>query len=224
MNFKFTSAYTLLKRVFDLVYFDKNDNEQVFDYQWDCNRKSNLIVVVGENASGKSFLRRLMSAVAGKAKIESIPVSMEGRQMSGVVRSFIYGDEQRDATGKNSALTVLTGIKTCQGRESDHIIIWDEPDLGLSESWSTSMGWTLRDFAQNLPEHTLAAVVITHNKALLRELVPLKPHFVHLGDEEIASLEQWLCHTHKGPARVSNPKYRARWDDVFGKKTDDKLN
>ena len=29
--------------------------------------------------------------------------------------------------------------------------------------------------------------------------------------------------SHKGPARVSNPKYRAGWDDVFGKKTDDKL-
>jgi predicted ATPase len=190
MSYEFKTASELLQLAFDLVYF--RPEEDLLQYQWAESSKSRFVVVVGENASGKSVLRRILSALAARAKVEAIPVSMEHRQTGGIERSFIYGSETYDATGKNSAQTVLSGITTCQGRNKDHIIIWDEPDLGLSEAWSRSMGQTLRGFAESPPTHTLAAVVVTHSKPLLRELVAAKPHFVHLGDQEFGSLEEWL--------------------------------
>jgi energy-coupling factor transporter ATP-binding protein EcfA2 len=190
-KYTFKNASKMLKLAFDLSYFDPA--EKVIDYRWDPKQsKSNFVVVVGENAAGKSFLRRILSSVAHRAKIEAMPVSMEHRQTGGAINAFVYGSETYDATGKNSAGTVLTGIKTCQGRETPHIIIWDEPDLGLSESWARSMGQTFRGFAESLPENTKAAVVITHSKPLLRELVAANPQFVYLGTQAIDTLEQWL--------------------------------
>lgn len=187
-NDSFNNANKLLELAFSLAYFD--EAEGVMPYRW-TPTKSNFVVVVGENASGKSFLRRILSALASRAEVGSIPISMEGRATSGIASAFVYGDETYDATGKNSAITVLTGIKTCRGRDKPHIIIWDEPDIGLSDSWAQSMGITLRGFAESLPELTRAAVVITHNKTLLRELLQVKPHFVCFG-QDIGSLEEWL--------------------------------
>lgn len=185
---KFKTATKLLSMAFKLAYFD--EDEGIIKYRW-TPAKSNFVVVVGENASGKSFLRRVLSALAHRAEVESIPVSMEGRQMGGIIRSFVYGDETVDATGKNSAVTVLTGISTCRAREKPHIIVWDEPDIGLSDAWARSMGVKLREFALELPKLTYTAVVITHNKALLRELLPVNPHFVCFG-QEVSTLEDWL--------------------------------
>jgi hypothetical protein len=105
----------------------------------------------------------------------------------------VYGDEEHDATGVNSIRTVLTGIKTCEGREKPHVIIWDEPDIGLSEGNAASVGATLAKFAANLPKHTRAAIVITHRKALVQELLRVKPHYLYLGSDSCPeSLEAWV--------------------------------
>ena len=191
-KFTFKNANKLLKIAFDSYYFDPEEN--VLHYQWTPN-KNNFIIIVGENATGKSFLRRILMSIAKNAGVEYMNISMEQRTCSSGFNAFIYGSEQWEATGNNSTKTVLAGIKTCKERKTDHIIVWDEPDLGLSESWSISMGQKIQTFAQKIPKHTLAAVLITHNKPLLKELLSVKHNFVYLGTEKIESLEQWLEYT-----------------------------
>jgi len=193
MTFAFKTAKKLLELTFELDYFQPGASKETpIPYHWTPARKSNFVVVVGENASGKSFLRRVLSAVAHKTKVEPMTVSMEGRQTGGFERAFIYGDEGRSATGNLSCNSVLTGISTCKSRDKPHIIVWDEPDLGLSDSWAKSMGITFQEFANDLPEKTLAVVVITHNSNLLRELISVDHHFVCLGDEGYENLTSWV--------------------------------
>ena len=151
-------------------------------------------MVVGDNATGKSLFRRLVCQLTREAGYEPIHISMQGRTTEHFSRAFIYGAEDWESTGQISAHTVTLGIKTCQDRTNKHVIFWDEPNLGLSDSWSAGMGVAFRDFAMKLPEHTVAAFVVTHSKALLKQLVPAKPHYVAFGVNAPASLEEWLDH------------------------------
>jgi energy-coupling factor transporter ATP-binding protein EcfA2 len=164
-----------------------------------CHRvdgDGNLVVIVGENASGKSFLRRILTALCREADIEMMPISMEGRGGSyGGLRGFIYGDESWQSTGECSSVTVVTGIKTCQGREKPHVIFWDEPDLGLSDGWAAGMGIALRQFADTMPKLTYGAFVVTHSRALVSELLPANPHYLHVGTDPAnapPTLEAWV--------------------------------
>ncbi len=196
MSFKFTTARTLLDRIFDLAYFHEEDGAVAIPYHR-VDGRNRLIVIVGENASGKSFFRRIVQSVCRKNKIECIPISAEGRRQIAYSPwlTFVYGDESYEATGVNSTNTVLSGIKTCRGREEKHVIFWDEPDLGLSDSWAAGVGQQLCKFAQDLPEKTVAAFVVSHNRALVRELLPAEPFYLHLGvdtAEAPATLQQWI--------------------------------
>lgn len=211
MSFNFKNAKELLELAFNQVLFD---DEDLLPYQWTPSHGSDFVVIVGENASGKSLFRRLLSTIAHKTKTETMAISMEGRKtMYGPASAFVYGDESYDATSKNSAQTVLAGIRTCEKRDSSHIIIWDEPDIGLSESWAKSMGITFKAFAENLPQNTLSAVVITHSKPLLRKLLKVDHHFIYLGSQKIISLEEWLKFSPKvlpleELSKICNERYR----------------
>lgn len=150
-----------------------------------------LLLVLGDNATGKSLVRRSLCLLCQDAGIESIPISMHGRSTT-FLRGFIYGDESYQSTGEISAATVLKGISTCQTRTSAHIMIWDEPDLGMSEEYSQAAGIEIYRLAQNPPEHTVAIVVSSHSRYLVRELLPLHPHYICMGKTPPPTLEAWL--------------------------------
>lgn len=155
--------------------------------------ESLLVVVAGENGSGKSLFRRVICQIARAANVEAIHISLEGRADGGVIRAMVYGSEADDSTGDNSATTVVTGIRTCRSRENPHIIVWDEPDIGLSDGHAAGVGILLREFVENPGKHTRAVFVTSHNRHLLGQLVAAKPHFMCLGDERTETLEQWLA-------------------------------
>lgn len=167
----------LLKRVFDTRFFDpKEECGPAIEYFWHPG-ESPLVIVVGDNASGKSFFRRIVSSVCGsvdKFKSEMINISMQGRcggSMYGPMRAMVYGDESWESTGTLSAHTVSTGISTCKGRKGKHLMFWDEPDVGLSDNYAAGIGVDIAGFAKECTQTTLACCVITHRKALLRQIV-----------------------------------------------------
>lgn len=149
-----------------------------------------ILIITGENASGKSFIRRLIQLSCKQEKVELIHLSQEARTMGWITSAFVYGSESYDSTGYNSSNTITTGISTCQSRESDHYILWDEPDIGLSERYSGGVGVAIRKFVENLPKHTRGCVVITHSKALVKQLLSLNPSHLRLGDD--LSLNDWM--------------------------------
>jgi hypothetical protein len=199
LSFSFSNLSQLLDEVLWFPYFEPEDEKEaaIPVLRVPGAKKNPLVVVVGDNAGGKSFFRRVVSVVAGHATkdTEFIHLSMEGRMQSVAWRSFIYGDEQYHCTGENSGGTVLTGIRTCLDRESRHVIFWDEPDLGLSDSWAAGMGQTLAQFSKDATKHTLAAFVVTHSKALVGQLLGTQPTYLHVGkapEKAPQTLQEWL--------------------------------
>lgn len=194
LGFKFDNARTLVDEALSLDYF--SDEDPAIPYVWKPGKTTNpLVVVTGENAGGKSFFRRCVSAVCQDVKIECIGISMEARRTINYNPwlLFVYGDEQYDATGINSINTVLQGIKTCQSRDKPHVIVWDEPDVGLSEGNAASVGKAIAEFTQAAPAHTLASIVVTHRKALVQELQENDPHYLYLGGKGPATVAKWLA-------------------------------
>lgn len=197
--FKVTDAGTLLSEVLSLAYFHPLPAEEGGETPIPVFHRpgeGSLIVVVGENASGKSFFRRLVKAVCSmcQPRIECIDISMEGRGREyGGFRGFIYGSEEWDSTGVNSTHTVITGIRTCRSRETPHTIFWDEPDLGLSENGAAGMGMAIAAYMRSPNPLTLAACVVTHSKPLARELAALNPHYLFVGGGNVPqTLQDWL--------------------------------
>lgn len=145
------------------------------------------VLAVGENGSGKSFLRKVI-----QSRYDHVySVSMEGRR--GVAynpaTALMYGDEGMDPTGLNSARMIQQGIRTSRGAEKDHIMIFDEPDLGMSEGLAMGTGSAFQEFLKDPPPRLLACVIITHSRPLLRKLS--LPHtFLHFGGK--GTLEDYL--------------------------------
>jgi hypothetical protein len=161
-----------------------------------------LFLVLGENAGGKSFFRRCVYQCVKldtrSTITEVIHLSMQGRTGdtgAGPYKSFIYGDEETRSTGENSASTIRGALRTCHGRENDHFLYWDEPDIGMSEGAAAGAGITIADFVTSLPEHTKGVFITTHSRALVERLLPVQPHYIHLGcapDQAPQTLQAWL--------------------------------
>lgn len=188
-----TPAERLVKFVLSLDYFAGDD--PAIPAVW-AKGKSRLFLVLGENAGGKSFFRRLINAAAHEKSRtkEVIALSMQGRT-GAYMKSLIYGSEGYEATGANTAHTITMAIQTCRSRNEDHFLYWDEPDVGLSEGATLGVGREIAKFVRKLPDHTRAVFVTTHSRALVRDLVCCDPHYIHLGtpvEDAPATLEAWL--------------------------------
>lgn len=196
-EFEFSSPTALLDIILDLAYFHEDGEHPPAIPFHRVDGAGKVILIVGDNASGKSFCRRIVQLICRDANVECMAISVEGRRKVSYMPwlTFVYGDEEHEATGVNSTHTVLTGVKTSEGREGKHVIFWDEPDLGLSESWAAGIGQKLCAFAQNPPEHLQAALIVSHSRALVREMLPANPFYLHLGvraEEAPPTLKDWV--------------------------------
>lgn len=189
---KIRSKHALLDKALSLAFFRPFRGHGVAIPTHRVDRNSRLVVCVGDNASGKSVFRRIVSQLCQRDKIEPIRISMEGRTTS-TMFGMVYGDEGWESTGVCSARTVLKGIETCRSRNRRHIMFWDEPDLGLSDVWAAAMGRSICEFVQSMPKKTVATFVVTHSKALVRQLLPARPTALFFGEVKYNSLEDWIA-------------------------------
>ncbi len=95
----------------------------------------------------------------------------------------MYGDETTESTGVISVSNILGAEHNSRKREHSHFVIFDEPDIGLSESYQSAVGELLVQFVRNLPTQARGVVVVTHSRRILRELLPLHPHHLRCGDD-----------------------------------------
>lgn len=152
-----------------------------------------VIVLVGDNASGKSFFRRLFAAhLHENNKYEIMKISQEGRSTEGIQRAFLYGSENDEATSVISAKTIIKGLQTTRKREEEHYLIYDEPEIGMSEECQLGSALYMRDQLQDWPALLKGLLVTTHSKAIARELLTL-PHskFIWLGQPD-KTVADWL--------------------------------
>lgn len=184
------SIEKMLRRACGTQYFSGPEAPFSASYHPGAGR---LVIVTGENATGKSLLGKVLQSYVSKALKKDwtfMRIGMERRTAGGVDNALIFGPEYEESTGAISAKCVVAGIRTCRNADYRHVVYLDEPDCGLSESYQTAMGRALAEFAEDMPEMTEVMFVVTHSKRLVGMLSRLDPHFLRLGDG--LSLGEWL--------------------------------
>ena len=150
---------------------------------------SKLVIITGDNACGKSFIRKLVQCLCSKENLECIHLSQQGRATSGIMRAMIYGSEEDESTGYISAKTINSAINTSRLREKPHSLFFDEPEIGLSENNSAAVGIKLKEFFDNPPANLQFAFVATHCRTLVRYL-GINHWHLRLGGSP--DLQNWL--------------------------------
>ena len=158
-----------------------------------------VVVLAGDNASGKSLLAQAVAACAYKHhQIEPMVASMATRAGGGMGAAMVYGSEGHSATNILSVAAARTALTSIPGRLKFHhaaLAILDEPDIGLSEGYAQAFGQVLAEHIKALPDANWAVLLITHSRPLVRSLVEhlgVRPTFVHAGPK--STLEHWLTH------------------------------
>jgi hypothetical protein len=196
-DYPFTAASpaVLVQECLTLDYFHPNDDGVVPIPVTFNEGEGKIILAVGDNASGKSFFRRIVQAVCHKAGVECIHLSMQGRTNGDLGGAFqrivVYGTETDESTGRNSVNTILGAIRTSQSREGKHVLFFDEPDLGLSDTWAASIGAELLKYSGESKDNLVAAFIVTHNRELVWSVLPGHPHSLCFNDKP-TTLGEWV--------------------------------
>ena len=144
--------------------------------------KEKLIVITGSNASGKSLLRRIIANNGRKNNLFVADLSHERRTTSDITRAFIYGDENSDSTGNITAKSLIGLFKSSIKWKQNHLLIIDEPEIGLSEEAQMGMGIYIRERIESSSNKLQKIIIFTHSKHILNELNKINHHYHHIGN------------------------------------------
>lgn len=150
-----------------------------------------LLVVTGENATGKSLVRRALTKFARQDGLQVMDISPEGKARGGIAGAMIYGTEEDQSTGSNSARTIRKAILTARARQEPHLLVLDEPDAGLSDDYAAGAGAEIARFCSDCPEATRLVVVVSHRRSLVGELSKMRPAQLCLGG--CPQMGEWLA-------------------------------
>ena len=156
-------------------------------------RGREVLVVVGPNAVGKSLFRRLLSTFLKKRNnLEVMHLSQEGRTDSGFLVPMVYGRENQEATSVISARTLVTGLRTSRGRKKNHVLLYDEPEIGMAEEMQAGAARWLAKELRSWPDKLSGIIVMTHSRYFVQELIQLpKSKFICLGGR-YSTADAWL--------------------------------
>jgi len=159
-----------------------------------------VLVVVGGNASGKSFLRRLLSAFIRqyykdkKEEVGVVSISQEMRTSQNIGNVFVYGSEDWEATGLitcNSVVGVLRNIRE-NGGWGKNVIVIDEPEIGLSDETQSALAIHVREQIENWPDNLVGIVVMTHSRYFMRELNKVEGFKMLDLDGKYKTVDDWV--------------------------------
>lgn len=159
----------------------------------------NVVVIVGENASGKSVLFKTLTQALRPHGITGITISIRertGGNDGGLRRTMMFGQEAQMSTGHVSVSVIERGFRNARNwaeQGNPNVLMLDEPELGLSDGYAGALGDYLAQEVQTLPEKAHGLVVVTHSRSLVRRLchaLPVRPHLIVMG-ETPRTLEQW---------------------------------
>ncbi len=159
-----------------------------------------ITLILGDNASGKSLVFRLIGQMANRHGILPATVSIRERSgagssgMEGMRRMFMFGDEAEQSTGATSLQAVLDGLSSLE-RDKPSILGLDEPEMGLSDGYARALGEMIGMRATTPPVSSCGIVVVTHSRSLvagLRKGLDADPGIVWTSGEH-ASLDEWIA-------------------------------
>lgn len=133
-------------------------------------KKGDKVLLVGPNASGKSFFRKLLSRNKKLGdKVKHVHASMALRTGSfpemGALSSMLH-DNDDDATSYSTISNVTKAIESCASYIKDgttcslHI---DEPEIGFGAELQLGTGTWLRGMLEGMSHQPVLTMVTTHS-------------------------------------------------------------
>jgi hypothetical protein len=179
--------------------FAKNGGPLVATFQ-EGHPESHVLLIAGDNASGKSLMIRMLASSLNEDKIEPLQVSMKYRTMAGVHRAFMFGPlgDGKDSTGNISLAAIRGALGAAENRNSPCWVMLDEPDTGLADGYCAAMGTYLANFGNRVPLNACQGMsVVTHSRKLVSSMLftlEKTPHFLCFSDykDQEDLLQAWL--------------------------------
>ena len=162
-----------------------------------------VILVTGDNGSGKSMLVQDLRAWCKKFHDVDATISISIRERTGsgyadpLMKSMVFGMEDQQSTGGLSVGVTQRAFNNLDmwSESGRHIaMVLDEPEIGLSQSYATPLGELIAKSFLALKSPTAGLVVVTHNRGLAKSLVEHlgeAPTFCFMGPEPVA-LDTWM--------------------------------
>lgn len=181
-----------------------NEEECPFKLKFVQSAKpSNICLVLGDNASGKSlFVEIARNRAAMNHEIKNICVSIRERTGAGTTdigslrRSMMFGDETEQSTGSTSIGVLINALNQAKEFENYKLVVLDEPEIGLSVSYSEALAQLIVENANQAENAFL--LVVTHRKESVAKFLELCDGNVHaalLGG--VQSVDEWLNSKHQ---------------------------
>lgn len=179
------------ERHYALLNIEK-DGELIFPKISINNANSNIVIIYGENASGKSLFSTLIEQCARSEKIGCRNACMRNRTSSGIERAFVFGDEGSQSTGATSLSVAIKCLSNTVKEDKNAIAILDEPDVGLSDYYTPTLGKYIADQMIDAQEH-IGLVLVSHSKLLMKSFLETynKP-ISAIGINTDLSLQDWI--------------------------------
>lgn len=163
-----------------------------------------LVLIVGENASGKSLAFRLLAQLAGSHDV--LPITLSIRERTGVGtmgmermrRAMIFGEEDENSTGATSARVIQSGFHNVE-REKPSILGLDEPEIGLSDGYAEALGEFIGASTAKAGPNCCGVIVVTHSRRLVEGLVRglgSEPTLIDMSSTH-ATVADWISTTEK---------------------------
>jgi len=177
-----------------------NSEETPFKVQY-IEGDPRFVLILGDNASGKSLAFRLLKSRLSDAGKRVAIVSIRERvgnpfnDMGGFAKTLMYGYEHEQSTGATT-LQVLNKAFKHLGGEGYDVVGIDEPEIGMSERLHAALGENIFNKYMEHPEGSV--ILITHSRRLLRSLLsrlPSPPTTLlcsHVSSPLHPSLDAWL--------------------------------
>jgi len=179
------------------------DHHKVFDeaVKIKCIQEGDpeFIFIIGENASGKSYLSKLTCAYFDQVLKERVfNWGMGHRTTSeGFEKIAVYGDqyEVQESTGNITVASLLRVLKqSSEYCEDKHVVVLDEPECGLAERFTIPLAALISENINDKPALRRGFAVVSHNRKLLAEIERVsdkKPTVFVLGEFN-KGYKQWI--------------------------------
>ncbi len=130
------------------------------------DQSSNICIIYGDNASGKSLFSSILSMSLKTDLGASVRNSgMCNRTSGGIQAAMIFGDESEQSTGATSVSVVQKCLSSTQKETKVAIAVLDEPDFGLSPRYAKALGRYIAQQMKGMPERGL--ILVSHSEPLI---------------------------------------------------------
>jgi len=160
---------------------------------------SKLYVITGENATGKSYFIKTITAMSKQNNIKPYHMGMISRSSGlydeGGEHFWSIVPEEVASTGENSALLLLNGLEGIFKHDTKSVILLDEPTFGFSIGYQKVIADYIANFSVNIPLHLQGLIVCAHDYILLSKLSEIPHNHLRFGDDR--TLKQVLNEPYK---------------------------